>query len=173
MTLHERCQPIELLVLDVDGVLTDGRIIYADNRVEIKSFHVRDGSGLKLWHQAGKASALITGRRSSVVEQRATELGIGTVIQGVADKWTAFTQLRTQLQLDLTQVAAMGDDLPDLPVLRRVGLALTVADGCAEVRAAAHWISPQPGGGGAVRAAIELILQAQQRWSALVAGYES
>src|SRR5690348_1198156 len=108
-TLSGRCAAIEVLVLDVDGVLTDGRIIYGDNDVEWKVFHVRDGSGLKLWHNAGKRSAVITGRSSRVVEVRAAELGISLVLQGVADKGPAYQRVLTEMKVRPEQVCFVGD----------------------------------------------------------------
>src|SRR5271155_1582948 len=117
-----------MLVLDVDGVLTDGSIVYADNGVELKTFHVRDGSGLKLWHMAGKKSAIITGRTSQVVAVRAAELGVGRVIQGAADKRGGFHELLADSGLQAGQVCCVGDDLPDLPLLWQCGLAVAVAD---------------------------------------------
>lgn len=167
-TLASRCSAIELLLLDVDGVLTDGSIVYADNGVEVKSFHVRDGSGLKLWHMAGKRSAIISGRKSSVVEIRASELGIGKVIQGAADKRAALAEMLAHADVRAEQVAFIGDDLPDLPLLRWCGLAVAVADACVEVRAAAQYVTRAPGGRGAVREVIELILRCQGRWQQVV-----
>src|SRR5262249_42424918 len=125
--LAERCRAIELLVLDVDGVLTDGRIIYADNGVELKHFHVRDGSGLALWHQAGKRVAIISGRCSSIVNVRAAELKVAPVIQGAAQKLPAFRQVLEQTGCRPEQTCFIGDDVPDLPVLRYCGLAVAVA----------------------------------------------
>jgi 3-deoxy-D-manno-octulosonate 8-phosphate phosphatase (KDO 8-P phosphatase) len=168
LSFADRCRRIELLLLDVDGVLTDGRIIYGDEGGEIKSFHVRDGSGLKLWQMAGKQSALITGRRSAVVAIRAAELGMGYVFQGVADKRVAWEQLLAQSGVPAEQICCVGDDLPDLPLLRRCGLAVAVADACAEVRAAAHYVTQVPGGRGAVREIIEWLLRSQGRWEELV-----
>jgi 3-deoxy-D-manno-octulosonate 8-phosphate phosphatase (KDO 8-P phosphatase) len=163
--LAARCEPIRLLVLDVDGVLTDGRITYTDNGVEIKSFHVRDGSGLVLWQRAGRQVAIISGRNSRAVEVRAAELGIKLLYQGRTDKQQALRDLLTSLDVRPEQVCAVGDDLPDLPVLRACGLAVAVADACAEVRAAAYFVTMVPGGCGAVREVVELILRAQGLWS--------
>jgi 3-deoxy-D-manno-octulosonate 8-phosphate phosphatase (KDO 8-P phosphatase) len=172
-TLAQRCARIELLILDVDGVLTDGRIIYADNGVELKEFHVRDGSGLALWRRAGRRAAIITGRTSPVVVQRAAELGLAPVVQGAADKLTAFRAVLADVGIAAEQVCAVGDDLPDLPVLVNCGLAVAVADACAEVRGAAHYVAGQPGGRGAVRETIELILQAQGLWQGIVESFRS
>jgi 3-deoxy-D-manno-octulosonate 8-phosphate phosphatase (KDO 8-P phosphatase) len=168
MTLAARCAPIELLLLDVDGVLTDGGIIYADEGEELKQFHVRDGSGLKFWQLAGKRAAILTGRTSRVVDVRAREIGIAPVIQGAADKLAAFRDLLGQLALTPEQVCFVGDDLPDLPVLRACGLAIAVADACPEVRLAAHHVTRTRGGKGAVREGIELVLRAQGRWQPIV-----
>jgi 3-deoxy-D-manno-octulosonate 8-phosphate phosphatase (KDO 8-P phosphatase) len=166
MSLHlaERCASIKLLVLDVDGVLTDGSIVYAGAEVEVKTFHVRDGSGLKLWQQEGKQAALISGRRSAAVERRAAELGITPVVQGVGDKLAAFRQLLAATGRTPDEVCALGDDVLDLPLLRRAGLAIAVADACSEVRQVAHHVTQAPGGRGAVREAIELILRCQGAW---------
>src|SRR5579862_9573410 len=129
MSLAERCRKIEMLVMDVDGVLTDGSIVYADQGVaeqgvEMKTFHVRDGSGVKLWLNVSKQAALLTGRRSAVVVRRAAELGLATVVQGADDKLAAFTKILADHGLQEDQAAYVGDDLPDLPVLGRCGLAV-------------------------------------------------
>ena len=166
--LQERCADIALLVVDVDGVLTDGGIIYGGTDLEHKQFHVRDGSGLKIWHQCGKLSALLTGRRSPVVEHRAAELGIGLIWQGAEDKLSAYQSLLAEAGVTAEAVCYIGDDLPDLPPLRASGLAVAVADACAEVRADAHYITRAPGGRGAVRETIELILRCQGHWQRLV-----
>ena len=163
-TLRERCSAIELLILDVDGVLTDGGIAYGHPELEIKQFHVRDGSGLHLWHRAGKRTGLITGRSSPVVERRAAELGIARVVQGTADKLAAYERLLAEMGLPAEAVCYVGDDVPDVPVLRACGLAAAVADACAEARAVAHYVTRKPGGHGAVRETIELILRCQGQW---------
>jgi YrbI family 3-deoxy-D-manno-octulosonate 8-phosphate phosphatase len=172
-TLHERCRRIELLLLDVDGVLTDGSIIYHDGGAEIKAFHVRDGSGLKLWQRAGKRAAIISGRSSKNVAVRAAELGIDPVLQGVADKLPAFEEVLKGLRLTVEQACFIGDDVPDLPIMRRCGLAVAVADACPEVIADAHYVTRNPGGRGAVRETIERILQCQGIWQQLVEAYRS
>ncbi len=168
--LAERCRRIELLVLDVDGVLTDGRIVYTDNGIELKYFHVRDGSGLKMWQMAGKKVAILSGRESAAVERRAAELGITTVVQGLAAKRASYDRILAEQHLQPDQACFMGDDLQDLPLLHCSGLAVAVADACAEVLAAAHHITKAAGGNGAVREAIELILRCQGRWQPLVDG---
>lgn len=171
--LPGRAAAIELLLLDVDGVLTDGSVIYADDGSELKRFHVRDGSGLKLWRAAGKRSAIVSGRKSAAVERRAAELGIAPVLQGRDDKLAAFTDVLAESGLRPEQVCAIGDDLPDVPVLRRCGLAVAVGDACPEVRSVAHYVTDAPGGRGAVREAIEWVLKASGRWDELVARYLS
>jgi 3-deoxy-D-manno-octulosonate 8-phosphate phosphatase (KDO 8-P phosphatase) len=164
LSLAQRCAGITLLIVDVDGVLTDGSIIYGGAEVEVKAFHVRDGSGLKIWQQEGKQAALISGRRSLSVERRAAELGIAPVLQGVTDKLAAFRQVLAATGRTTGEVCVMGDDLPDLSVLRQARLAIAVADACPEVRRVAHYVTQAPGGRGAVREAIELILRSLGAW---------
>lgn len=166
--LVARAAKIELLLLDVDGVLTDGRIVYADDGTELKLFHVRDGSGLKFWHLAGNRSAIVSGRSSKAVERRAAELGVSPVLQGRSEKLPAFEAVLAETGLSADRVCAIGDDLPDLPVLRRAGLSVAVADACPEVRAAASHVTTAPGGRGAVREAVEWLLKLQGRWDELV-----
>jgi 3-deoxy-D-manno-octulosonate 8-phosphate phosphatase (KDO 8-P phosphatase) len=167
-TLSERCKAIEMLVVDVDGVLTDGAIIYGNDDMELKAFHVRDGSGLKIWRGLGKRAALITGRTSRVVERRAAELDLSPVVQGASEKIAAYRQILSTTGLHPDQVGVIGDDLPDLPVLRNCGLAIAVADACPEVIADAHYVTHAAGGRGAVREAIELILRCQGHWQYVV-----
>ena len=162
-TLRERCAAIEWLILDVDGVLTDGGIVYAHPELEIKRFHVRDGSGLKRWHRAGKRAALLTGRSSPLVDRRAAELDIDRVIQGAADKLPAYRRLLEETGAAEETVCYIGDDVPDVPPLCASGLAVSVADGCGEARAVAHYITRAIGGRGAAREVIDLILRCQGR----------
>lgn len=171
ISLQERCARIELLVLDVDGVLTDGRIIHGGDGIEMKEFHVRDGSGIKLWQKAGKRVGILSGRACKAVDIRAKELGIDTVIQGSTDKQAALIALTKDMGMTLEQTCFMGDDLPDLPAMRMCGLAATVADACSEVMEDAHYVSRLPGGRGAVREVIELVLRSQGHWQSLVAAY--
>jgi 3-deoxy-D-manno-octulosonate 8-phosphate phosphatase (KDO 8-P phosphatase) len=163
-TLAERCRAVRLLVLDVDGVLTAGGICLAEPAAEHKVFHVRDGSALKLWHRAGHHSAVITGRSSPLVQRRAAELGIATVVQGAADKLAAWERIVAEAGLPPEAVACVGDDLPDLGPLCRSGLAVAVADACPEARWVADYITAAPGGGGAVREVVALILRCQGLW---------
>lgn len=173
MNLEQRCQAIELILSDVDGVLTDGRIVLNNQGIETKRFHVRDGMGIKLWHKAGYRFGLITSRSSHVVKMRTAELGIDIVRQGRDDKLAAAREIMASLGLSPPQVCYIGDDLPDLPVVQCVGLGVAVADACEELRRLAHWTTSLPGGGGAVRETIETILRTQRRWDDLIAGYLS
>jgi 3-deoxy-D-manno-octulosonate 8-phosphate phosphatase (KDO 8-P phosphatase) len=167
-TLSQRCAKIELLVLDVDGVLTEGSIIYADDSTEVKHFHVRDGSGLAIWRYVGKRAAIITGRTSRIVEVRAAELNIAPVFQGATQKLEPFLQILSATGFSADQACFIGDDLPDLPVMRNCGLAVAVADACPEVLAEAHYITQASGGRGAVRETVELILSCQGQWQKIV-----
>jgi 3-deoxy-D-manno-octulosonate 8-phosphate phosphatase (KDO 8-P phosphatase) len=166
-TLADRCNAIELLVMDVDGVLTDGGIVYGSGGLEVKHFHVRDGSGLHAWHRAGNCrSAIVTGRSAPLVQSRADEMGVAFVIQGAADKLAALRSLLERAAVKATAVCYVGDDLPDLPPMRHCGLAVAVADACPEVRAGAHHVTRAPGGRGAVRETVELMLRCRGEWSA-------
>lgn len=169
--LGARAAAIELLLLDVDGVMTDGSVLYADDGTELKRFHVRDGSGLKLWRAAGKRAAIVSGRKSGAVDRRAAELGIAPVIQGCEDKLAGLARVLEQTGVSPERVCAIGDDLPDVPLLRCCGLALSVADACAEARAAADYVTSAPGGRGAVREAIEWLLRVAGKWDELTARY--
>lgn len=159
-----RAARIRLLVLDVDGVLTDGGLYYGPSGEDTKRFHVQDGLALIEAQRAGLAVAVISGRASASVTRRLAELGITEVHQGVDDKSAVLAALMTRLGLDAAEVAVMGDDLSDLPLMRRVGLALAPPNAVREVRAAAHWVSRRGGGEGAVREALELLLRARKAW---------
>jgi 3-deoxy-D-manno-octulosonate 8-phosphate phosphatase (KDO 8-P phosphatase) len=171
MNLDERCQNIRLILSDVDGVLTDGRIIIDNQCLETKQFHVRDGMGIHIWQTAGYRFGLITLRTSQIVKHRVAELGIDIVRQGVDNKQTAMRQILADLRLTPDQACYIGDDLPDLSVVREAGLGVAVADACADLRKVAHYVTIQPGGAGAVRETIELILKSQQLWDRLVEAY--
>lgn len=158
MTLRERCTNIELLLLDVDGVLSEGSIIYSSDGTEIKRFHVRDGSGLVRWKRCGKQVAILSGRTSGATKVRAAELGIAEVMEGAADKLDSFRHIVQHLQLRPDQVCAVGDDALDAPVLRECGLAVAVADAAPVLFRYAHYVTLAAGGRGAVREVIELIL---------------
>jgi 3-deoxy-D-manno-octulosonate 8-phosphate phosphatase (KDO 8-P phosphatase) len=159
-----RAARIRLLVLDVDGVLTDGGLVYGPAGEETKRFHVRDGLAVVAARAAGLETAVISGRASAAVTRRMAELGVREVHQGVADKAAVFDAMRSRLGLRPVEVAAMGDDVTDLALMKRVGLALAPADAVPEVRRAAHWVSRCRGGDGAVREAVELLLKARKAW---------
>lgn len=168
MNVAELCQPIEVILSDVDGVLTDGGIIFDNQGIESKRFHVRDGLGIKLWQKAGYRFGLITVRSSHVVKMRVAELGISIVRQGADNKLATIRDIAKELSLAPRQMCYIGDDLPDLPCFSAVGLCVAVADACAELRKAAHYVTQTPGGHGAVRETIEMILKAQRRWEDLI-----
>ena len=161
MTPEQRAARVRLVVLDVDGVLTDGRLYYGAQGEAMKVFDVRDGHGIKMLLQQGIAVAILSARDSPSVAHRARELGIARVLQGRGDKAAAFMELLADSRTAADESAFVGDDLPDLPVLRHAGFAATVDDARAEVKAVAHWIAPQPGGRAAVRAIAEFILRAK------------
>jgi 3-deoxy-D-manno-octulosonate 8-phosphate phosphatase (KDO 8-P phosphatase) len=162
-TLVERARDIRLLVLDVDGVLTDGRLYFSSRGEELKSFHVRDGAGIVHLVRAGIQVAVISGRSSRAVERRMSELGVTWVRQGIADKLAALRELLDILGLGPQAVASMGDDVADLPIFDVARLAIAVADAHASVKSRAHFITQAMGGQGAVREACDLILESQQR----------
>jgi len=166
-TAQSRAAQVSLLVLDVDGILTDGRIYYGNNGEELKAFNIKDGLGIKLLQRAGIEVAIITGRQSEIVARRARELGIDDVIQGREDKRQALQELCATRQLTLEDCAYMGDDLPDLGAINACGLGMTVADASQTVRTAADWLSSFNGGCGAVREACEFILSARDQWSGI------
>lgn len=168
--LAARCGPIELLVLDVDGVLTDGVIALDDCGVETKHFHVRDGAGISLWRKAGKRAAILSSRAAPAVTRRAAELGIAPVVQGVSDKREPFRILIAELGLEPHQVCYVGDDLADLPAIGLAGLAACPADASREVLDSVHLVAGQAGGRGAVREIIEIILKHQGGWNRLIHG---
>ncbi len=152
---------IELLILDVDGVLTDGRLYFGPRGEALKVFHVRDGHGIKLLLTAGVQVAAFSGRRSAATLTRLRELGVPTVVQGCSDKLLALAKLTKRLRMDALNCACMVDDTPDLALMSAVGLAAAVADAHPIVLSAAHWISRSPGGFGAVRELCDLILRAR------------
>jgi YrbI family 3-deoxy-D-manno-octulosonate 8-phosphate phosphatase len=171
--LEDRCRPIEIVLCDVDGVLTDGGIVYDNQGIETKQFHVRDGFGIRLWQRGGYKFGVLTSRSSHIVKVRCAELGVDLVRQGFEDKLPAAQELIKRLGVETSQVCYVGDDLPDLPVMRSVGLAVAVADAVEEVRAAAHYTTKNPGGKGAVREVIEMLLKTKLRWDDLVRAYVS
>jgi 3-deoxy-D-manno-octulosonate 8-phosphate phosphatase (KDO 8-P phosphatase) len=155
---------ISCIFSDVDGVMTDCRIIYDSAGAETKNFHVRDGVGIKLWMRSGFAFGIITARESAMVRRRAEDLGIEHLYQGIGDKASAARELCEKLDCSLRQVCYIGDDLPDLEVMKSVALAVAPADASADAREAAHWVLHRRGGDGAVRELVERLLRAKQRW---------
>ena len=162
---------VRLLLLDCDGVLTDGRITPVEGGEELKSFHTRDGHGLVMLHRAGLRSGIISGRTSRLVELRAADLGVSFVRQGALDKVEAFESLLAEAGVEPSHAAYVGDDVVDIPLMRRCALAVAVADATPDTRAAAHYVTRLPGGFGAVREVCELILRAQGRWDELMKRY--
>jgi 3-deoxy-D-manno-octulosonate 8-phosphate phosphatase (KDO 8-P phosphatase) len=169
--LTERICKITLLLSDVDGVLTDGGIIIDDNGLETKRFNVKDGHGIKLLQRAGIQVALLTGRTSKVVSHRAAELNITVIIQGAKDKKAAYTALKEQTGYSDEEIAYVGDDVVDIPILKRVGVAIAVEDAVDEVKAVVDYVTSRPGGQGAIREVAELILRAQNHWNRLMERY--
>ena len=169
--VRERARKIRLLMLDVDGVMTDGRIIFNDEGREMKSFDVRDGHGIKMIQRAGIEVAIVTGRESTVVDRRAAELGIQWVRQKAFDKTLVYQEVTGSLEIHDDEVCFVGDDVVDIPVLTRVGLPVVVADAHEEAKRYAVYVTLCPGGRGAVREVCELILQAQEKWEEVMGRY--
>jgi 3-deoxy-D-manno-octulosonate 8-phosphate phosphatase (KDO 8-P phosphatase) len=167
----EKLTRITLLVLDVDGVLTDGKIIYSDSGDEIKAFNVRDGHGLKLLMRAGIEVIFLTGRESRVVLHRARDLGVESVYQKVLNKLEVYEKILKERGLTDEQIAFVGDDLVDIPVLRRVGFSAAVSDAIAEVKEIVDYVTDKKGGGGAVREICELLLKGQDKWEEVTQRY--
>jgi YrbI family 3-deoxy-D-manno-octulosonate 8-phosphate phosphatase len=159
--------------MDVDGVLTDGGVILDNQGVESKCFNIRDGLGIRLWQDAAGKAGIITGRSSQVVKLRAAELDLEVVRQGVSDKLAEMKAVAATLKLRPEEIAYIGDDLPDLPAVRFAGLGVTVADAPEELRAAAHYVTSVPGGRGAVREVVEVLLKNTGRWESVIRKYTS
>ncbi|MFA5355005.1 MAG: HAD-IIIA family hydrolase [Thermodesulfovibrionales bacterium] len=171
ISIEEAAKLIKLLVLDVDGVLTDGSIILDNEGNEFKSFHVRDGHGIKMLGKAGIPVAIITGRYSKVVERRAHELGISEVYQKCHIKTVAYEELLAKTGVSDSEVAYIGDDVVDIPLFKRVGLPVAVADADDEAKAEAALITQARGGRGAVREICELLMKAQGKWEGIISDY--
>ncbi len=168
----ESAKKIKLLLLDVDGVLTDGRLYYGNSGEEMKAFNIQDGLGIKLLQQGDIRVGIITGRVSALLQRRADELAINPVVQGREDKLTALNELLETMEIGMDEIAFMGDDLPDLAVIRCVGLGITPANGSSTLAQQAHWQTARRGGDGAVREVAEMILGAQGKLDAIVAAYQ-
>jgi 3-deoxy-D-manno-octulosonate 8-phosphate phosphatase (KDO 8-P phosphatase) len=169
--IERRASRIRLLLMDCDGVLTDGRLWLTDDGDEQKTFNTKDGLGLALLHSAGLRSGVISGRTSKALARRAQELGVEFVRQGDPNKIEAFDEVLRLAKVDENEVAFVGDDLPDIPLMQRAELAVAVADATEEVRSVAHYVTQTEGGRGAVREVIEIILKSQGRWNDIVEFY--
>ncbi|MBM3998583.1 MAG: phenylphosphate carboxylase subunit delta [Planctomycetes bacterium] len=168
MKLDAQCRDIELILSDVDGVLTDGGIVFDNQGIESKKFHVRDGFGIQVWRRAGFRFGILTARNSHIVKVRANELGIDIVRQGSEDKTAKALEIVAECGLTPEQTCYIGDDLPDLAIVKRVGLGIAVADAAKELRDQADYVTVLPGGQGAVREVIEMLLRAKRLWDDLV-----
>ncbi|HVG33826.1 MAG TPA: HAD hydrolase family protein [Pyrinomonadaceae bacterium] len=169
--IERRAARIKLLLMDCDGVLTDGRIQLIGDADEQKSFHTRDGHGLVLFHRAGLSSGIISGRTSTALSRRARDLSITYLRQGALDKIKDFEELLAEAEIEESEVAFIGDDVTDIPLMERAELAVAVADATRETREAAHYVTQLPGGYGAVREVTEIILKAQGHWDDLMKRY--
>lgn len=170
--LLSKIRGIKLLILDVDGVMTDGRIIIDDSGLESKHFDVKDGHGLKILMRCGIDVVLLTGRKSRVVDHRAADLGIKEVHQGIWNKREVFDEILKRRKLSPEETAYVGDDVVDIPLLKRVGFGVAVADACPEATGVADYVTEHPGGRGAVREVCEVILKVQGRWGEVAARHE-
>ncbi len=171
--VRQRARRIKLLLMDCDGVLTDGRLLLVGDDDEQKTFHARDGQGISLMHRAGLQTGIISGRKSKAVERRAHDLKMAYVHQYVRDKIKVFDEIIAEAAVAAEECAFIGDDLADIAPMSRVGLAVAVADACDETKEAAHHVTQLKGGGGAVREVCELILKAQGRWEELMNHYRA
>lgn len=169
----EKAKAIKLLICDVDGVMTDGRLIYTEQGHTVKNFHVHDGFGLKLLQHSGVEVAVITACRTGIVKRRMQDIGIEHAFYGQFNKAQAYHNLVKKLGFDYSQVACLGDDLPDIPMIEHSGLGCAVANAVPRVKACANWVTTKPGGHGAVRELCELIMEAQQSHDAAFARYQS
>lgn len=170
--VYQRAAAVRLIIFDVDGVLTDGSLFYGDDGQEYKAFNSLDGHGIKMLRMSGVESAIITGRTSNVVLHRAKNLNITRIFQGADDKLASYQTLLQETGLRPEQTAYMGDDIVDLPVLRRCGLAITVPGAPEPVMRQVHYVTRAPAGRGAAREACELIMRAQGTWEAQLALYD-
>jgi 3-deoxy-D-manno-octulosonate 8-phosphate phosphatase (KDO 8-P phosphatase) len=166
--LVDRCRELALVLCDVDGVMTDGSLLFGPDGTELKSLNVRDGLGIVLAHHAGLQTGLVSGRSSEPIARRAAELGMAVIHQGVVDKAAALAQILDQQRLSASQVAYMGDDLNDLPVMRMVGLSAAPGDAPREVRERAHLVTRAAGGRGCLREFLEIILRNRGAWEGAV-----
>jgi len=170
-SIATKAQKIKLLICDVDGVLSDGKVYFSNQGDELKNFNIKDGLGIKLLQNAGIKVAIITGRESQIVAHRAKELGINILFQGRSDKRATFQEIIDSLSLSAEEVAHIGDDLPDLPLMKKAGLGLCVNDAHSFVKQNADWVASKNGGQGAVREAADMLLQAQGKLDDILSSY--
>lgn len=170
--LLQRASRVSVLLLDVDGALTDGRIVYAEYGDELKAFDVQDGAGLVFWNRVGLKSAIISGRSSKLVKRRAKEMRIDFLAQGKLIKLPAYEEMLKRLRVSDEQVCAIGDDVMELPILLRVGFAVAVPNAVEEITRISHYVTRRPGGRGAVRETIDLILKAKGLWEQVLQRYQ-
>jgi len=171
-TLIQKCEQIKLVLTDVDGVLTDGRVIFDNQGVEAKEFNIRDGQGIRLWQQSGGQLGIVTGRSSQVVKLRAAELDVDIVRQGVKNKLQVVRSICEELSLTLEQVCYLGDDLPDWAVIKHVGFGVAVSDAVEELKQDADYVTSLNGGHGAMREVVELLLKNTNRWESVLKKYK-
>jgi 3-deoxy-D-manno-octulosonate 8-phosphate phosphatase (KDO 8-P phosphatase) len=171
MSLVQKAKAIKLVIFDVDGVLTSGNLTYSVNGIELKDFNVQDGQGIKLLQSTGVAVAIITAKSSPIIAKRMADLNINYFYQGDSNKLPAYLDLKSKLNLDDTEIAYVGDDLPDLPILRRVGLPITVPNATAIMQEYTQWVTQCWGGKGAVREVCDFIMQAQETYHTAIAPY--
>ena len=171
MKLEQRMQGIQLILSDVDGVMTSGGITYDNQGVETKTFHVRDGMGIKLWQRTGYRFGVITARSSHIVKLRMDELGVDLVRQGAENKLDIANEIMQEVSLSPEQICYIGDDLTDMALLQNVGLSVSVSDGAPEVKKACNLVTKATGGHGAIRELVEAILKGQNRWQELLQSY--
>jgi 3-deoxy-D-manno-octulosonate 8-phosphate phosphatase (KDO 8-P phosphatase) len=169
--ISERAKKIKLLILDIDGVMTDGRIVYGIYGEELKFFDVQDGFGITLLHRAAIKSVIITAKRSRIVKTRAKDLKIIKAYQGFPDKLTVFNKMLKTFKVTPDEICFIGDDLIDIPILKRVGFAVAVPNAVEEVKGVAHYITSKVGGRGAVREICDLILKSQGKWDLATSQY--
>lgn len=169
--IKERAQKVKLLILDVDGVLTDGRIIYGDAGDELKCFDVQDGFGIYLLSRVKIPTVIITAKKSPVVKRRAKDSHVAKVYQNALDKWKVYDKVRRKFRVVDEEVCFIGDDLLDLPILVRAGLAVSVPNAVEEIRTRSHYITQKEGGRGAVREVVDLILKSQAKYETLISRY--
>ena len=173
MSLADACSRIELILSDVDGVLTDGGIQLIDDGRQMVTFHIRDGMAARLWREAGKKFGIVTGRDLEAVRRRTADLRLEVARFGVDDKLPAVDAIAAEMELSREQICFIGDDLPDLAPMKFVGMGVAVADASLDVRQAADYVTTAAGGNGAVREVIELVLRAQQRWDDALNPYQA